>query len=256
MKRLFGIVVVFFVFFFAGIVMAQMDPGPYHILHKDGAVYNSDTGWMLSSPPYYGGADWVVDFTYNSQGMSILHKDGAIWNSSSGWMLSSPPYYAGSAYARAMEYLRDVRGCWAMAIVEYNTKYDPGEGVYELQREPLQFPSIYLNIQNQYGTRFEGQVVAYNPEDTPQCQYINVEGSIDGDQFTVVMHYLEGPPGDQCDELRIVKGLVTWNDIGGRWEIKGSMIWSDTSCQVRVEDGGFGVFMAWPETVCQCPPGE
>jgi len=75
---------------------------PYRILHKDGAIYDSATGWLLTAPPYYPGTAWAVDFLYNRLGVSVLHRDGAIWNSDSGWILSNPPYYPGTDYARAL----------------------------------------------------------------------------------------------------------------------------------------------------------
>jgi hypothetical protein len=237
-----------------GTAVAQMDPGPYHILHRDGAVYNSDTGWTLSSPPYFPGADWVVDFTYNSQGMSILHKDGAIWNSSSGWILSSPPYYAGSAYAKAMEYLRDVTGCWGMSYVEYTAEYDAGEGVYELQRNSHEFPDLYIDIQNQYGTRLEGQVVGYKPMEG--CMYLDLEGTINGDHFSIVAEKIEGAPGEQCQISLNAQGVVTWNDIESRWEIKGNIVGCEVWCDQGNPTGFFGVFVAWPETTCTCPPPD
>jgi len=74
----------------------------YAILHRDGAIYNSDTNWNLS--PYYPGTAWVADMEFNdSGGYVLLHKDGALWRSSGGWLLTTPPYYPGTDYARALE---------------------------------------------------------------------------------------------------------------------------------------------------------
>lgn len=74
----------------------------FAILHRDGAVYNSDTNWNYSS--YYAGTAWVVDMEFDDSGDHVLlHKDGALWRSSGGWLLTTPPYYPGSNYARALE---------------------------------------------------------------------------------------------------------------------------------------------------------
>jgi len=35
--------------------------GTYVILHKDGSLYNSATGWLLTTPPYYPGSNYAVD---------------------------------------------------------------------------------------------------------------------------------------------------------------------------------------------------
>jgi len=77
---------------------------PYRILHKDGAIYDSVSGWITTSPPYYPGTAWAVDFLYNSQGVNVLHRDGAVWNELYGWNVNAPPYYPGTDYARALDY--------------------------------------------------------------------------------------------------------------------------------------------------------
>jgi len=77
--------------------------GPYRILHKQGAIYNTDTGWTMTTPPYYPGSNWTVDMVSDSQGVTILHKDGALWQEVGGWDMSTPPYYPGSAYAQALD---------------------------------------------------------------------------------------------------------------------------------------------------------
>jgi hypothetical protein len=104
MKKWIGCLVAFVALLVAGAAVAQMDSGPYHILHKDGAIYNSDTGWIVTTPPYYPGTDWAADFLYSPEGVSILHRDGALWNESSGWIVTAPPYYPGTGYARALNY--------------------------------------------------------------------------------------------------------------------------------------------------------
>lgn len=75
----------------------------YVILHKDGAIYDSATGWLLTAPPYYPGTNYAVDLKLGQGGYVLLHKDGAVWSSSGGWTLTAPPYYPGTAYARALE---------------------------------------------------------------------------------------------------------------------------------------------------------
>jgi hypothetical protein len=75
----------------------------YVILHKDGAIYDSATGWLVTTPPYYPGTTWAVDMKLSGSGYVILHKDGAIWSTSAGWVMTTPPYYAGSNYARALQ---------------------------------------------------------------------------------------------------------------------------------------------------------
>ena len=75
----------------------------YVILHKDGAIYDSATGWLLTAPPYYPGTNYAVDLKLGQGGYVLLHRDGAVWSSSGGWTLTAPPYYPGTAYARALE---------------------------------------------------------------------------------------------------------------------------------------------------------
>jgi hypothetical protein len=84
-------------------LVGAVEAASYKILHKEGAVYDSVDGWVLSTPPYYAGNDWAVDFAYTPDGLVMLHKDGSIWNQTDGWILTTPPYYPGSAYARAIE---------------------------------------------------------------------------------------------------------------------------------------------------------
>jgi len=78
------------------------------ILHKDGAVWFSDTGWELGTPPYYPGTEYARDLEPHPNGSyGILHKDGALWISTDGWELGTPPYYAGTEYARKAKLLPD-----------------------------------------------------------------------------------------------------------------------------------------------------
>lgn len=254
-KRWFAGMVVCLAVLLASAAVAQMDPGPFHILHKQGAIYNSNTGWNLSTPPYYPGSDWAVDFVYNSQGVSILHRDGAVWNSDTGWNLNTPPYFAGTAYARALEYLRDVTGCWGMQMTQFETHLDGTVGAYVLDRDLIEYPYVYFEVEWQTGTRFGGTMVYYDGEECDD--EILFEGTIIGDHFTAVAHNLEGEAGvDQCEVLDIITGLVFWNDAETRWEVKGSIVGADVECDATNEAGFFGAFIAWPETICECPPPE
>lgn len=99
MQKLIAVLVFLMVIVAAGMGWAE----PYRILHKDGAIYNTDTGWNLNTPPYYPGNDWAVDLVADSEGVTILHKDGAMWNDTGGWDMSTPPYYPGSNYAQALD---------------------------------------------------------------------------------------------------------------------------------------------------------
>ncbi|RLF53479.1 MAG: hypothetical protein DRN28_07000, partial [Thermoplasmata archaeon] len=100
--------------------------GPVYILHRDGAVWNSDTGWDLNTPPYYADSDYARDLEFKPSGSyTILHKKGALWNSVSGWFTDTPPYYPDSDYARDMEYRNDE----AYVILHKDgAVYDSGSG--------------------------------------------------------------------------------------------------------------------------------
>jgi len=87
----------------------------YVILHKDGAIWSSETEWNVSTPPYYPNSSYAVDIKYMADGSyTILHTDGALWNSETGWNLSTPPYYPGSAYAVELERISEsaTGGLW------------------------------------------------------------------------------------------------------------------------------------------------
>jgi len=74
------------------------------ILHKDGALWNSVTGWTISTPPYYPGTAYAVDLEYRANGSYlILHKDGAVYDSATNWRMTTPPYYPGTAWAVDLE---------------------------------------------------------------------------------------------------------------------------------------------------------
>jgi len=133
------------------IVAARGWAAPYHILHKDGAIYDSETGWIVSTPPYYPGIDWAVDFLYDpDDGNKILHRDGAVWSEGSGWIITAPPYYPGTGYARALDSTTiygqndnnsgNGYGVWGFASAASGTNYGvvgssastSGRGVYGL----------------------------------------------------------------------------------------------------------------------------
>ena len=85
-----------------GLLSAQRCEG-VTILHRDGAIWSSDSGWVLTTPPYYPGTSYAMDIAYRADGTyGILHTDGAIWDSSRGWLMDAPPYYPGTAYAQAL----------------------------------------------------------------------------------------------------------------------------------------------------------
>jgi len=73
------------------------------ILHQDGALWSSETGWEVTTPPYYPGTGYARDLELLADGYLILHRDGAIYDSATGWIVTTPPYYPGTAYARDLE---------------------------------------------------------------------------------------------------------------------------------------------------------
>jgi hypothetical protein len=83
----------------------QFKPGGtyYVILHRDGALWSSDTGWTTTTPPYYPGTDYARGLEQVGSKYIILHKDGAIYDSMDGWYTASPPYYPGTGYAVGLE---------------------------------------------------------------------------------------------------------------------------------------------------------
>jgi hypothetical protein len=255
MKRWFtGMVVVCAaVLLLAGAAVAQMNPGPFHILHKYGQVYDSASGTFdLSGKVVALSPDgWAVDFVYNSQGASILHRYGGVWTTSSGWDLSA--HFAGIDYARALEYLRDLTGCWGLQITEFETHYDGTVTAYVLDRDMAEYPLAYILVEWQTGTRFGGTIVYYEGEEEG-CDEIPFEGTIIGDHFTAVAHNTESYDDTTCEVLDIITGLVFWNDDDERWELKGFYGGADLECNTGGEAGFFGAFIAWPETSCVCPP--
>jgi len=87
----------------SGLILSTPPCEGMSILHRDGAVWSSDTGWELTMPPYYPGTSYAIDIKYRADGTyGILHTDGAIWDSSRGWLMNMPPYYPGTGYAMAL----------------------------------------------------------------------------------------------------------------------------------------------------------
>jgi len=233
------------VFLVAGVAAAQMDAGPYHILHKKGAIYDSDTGWNLNTPPYYAGSDWAVDFIYNSQGVSILHRDGAIWNETAGWDMTV--YYPTSDYATALEYLRDLTGCWNVRSAIWDFwESDPGTigGDHEYRDETEQ----YILITDQVGTRIYGQTCEWVGEGW-ECDLF--EGTVIGDHVTIVQHNSDA----EGDRITTFVGLVFWDETRGCWALKGNCTGTDL-IDVGGEAGGFGGFEAWKGLPCPPPDPE
>jgi hypothetical protein len=78
---------------------------PIHIiLHRDGAIWSSETGWDVSAPPYYPGTDYARALELREDASyAILHRDGAIYDSATGWLTTSPPYYPGTTWAVDMK---------------------------------------------------------------------------------------------------------------------------------------------------------
>jgi len=241
--------------------------GPFNILHKDGAIYNSTAGWNMATPPYYAGKAWAVDFTYTCEGVSILHQDGAIWNATAGWNMATPPYYAGSGYARAVEYVRDLTGCWGLEWFQWETVIDQDETNYDLEKQYIYYPFIHAQVTQQIGTRLFGQAVVYEQSGPygPECQYLPFEGTVIGDHVTIFVGeygYAVPVEGSQYDLERIkltLVGLVFWDDEDAEWEIRGSFVGTELPPPGSLEptcteNGRWGSFNMWPEEVCDCPP--
>jgi len=119
----------------------------YVILHKDGALWNSTTGWLTATSHYYPGTAYARALKLWGNGIYlilhkegayflglaglglwttttppyypgnawavdvlpgvILHQDGALWYAATGWVMTTPPYYPGTAYARDLEVRAD-----------------------------------------------------------------------------------------------------------------------------------------------------
>jgi hypothetical protein len=77
----------------------------YVILHRDGALWSSATGWDTATPPYYPGTAYAQALKlWENGGYLLLHRDGAYIVGLLGlglgvWNTSSPPYYPGTPWA-------------------------------------------------------------------------------------------------------------------------------------------------------------
>jgi len=238
----------------AGASVAQppvLDPGPFHILHKQGAIYNSNTGWNLSTLPYYPGSDWAVDFVYNSQGVSILHRDGAVWNSDTGWNLNTPPYFAGTAYAKALEYLRDVEGCWCLESTGWwiarDGETEEGSGVYFLVGNLFggQYPYKFLEITNQIGTRIYGRMCTWD-FDSSSWECDNMQGTVTGDNIN-----FGGQTTDGTTWVISGIGIFFDNGQGLGTQISGVCLKTHLPYDFLTEKGSYTIFHAW-RNGCVC----
>ncbi|MBW2040051.1 MAG: hypothetical protein JRI46_10765, partial [Deltaproteobacteria bacterium] len=70
---------------------------------KDGALWSTSGGWVLTTPPYYSGTGYALALELLENGYLILHKEGAIYDSVNGWNMNTPPYYPGTEYAVDLE---------------------------------------------------------------------------------------------------------------------------------------------------------
>jgi YD repeat-containing protein len=77
----------------------------YDILYHDGALWRSDTGWVLASPPYEARSWYALDLEIKEDDINylILRKDGARYDSQTGWILDSPPCDPGTDWALDLE---------------------------------------------------------------------------------------------------------------------------------------------------------
>ncbi|MBW2040052.1 MAG: hypothetical protein JRI46_10770 [Deltaproteobacteria bacterium] len=253
MKRCLGGLVIVLVVLVAGVALAQMPAGPYNILHQEGAIYNSDTGWNLSTPPYYPGTAWAVDFIYNSEGVSILHTDGAIWNTTTGWNIATPPYYAGTGYAKALEYLRDLTGCWCLNLMEFEFWESPPGDPFQGEFYAEEYPELALEITDQIGTRLYGTLYRWDYDDRThewELEEQSLEGTVLGD-FVYLAYHVSGAEEEYGGTF---DGVIFWNEVEEYWEIKGSLI--GTGMDTEENWGMFANTMAWKGTGCECPPPQ
>ena len=67
------------------------------------ALWSTDGGWILTTPPYDPGSDYARALELVGSKYIILHKDGSVYDSVDGWNMDTPSYYPGSGYARDLE---------------------------------------------------------------------------------------------------------------------------------------------------------
>jgi len=254
MKRWFAGLIVFLVLLPAGAVIAlAVPPSPYHILHRDGAIYDPHTGWVTSAPPYYPGTDYAVDFLYRAAGpFVILHRDGAIYDSEYGW--DSTHYYPGTNYARALEYIVDLSGCWCASTGDWTVT--PGNAAHHVAG----YPGAYVTITQTDRT----MTVQY-------CEWTGVVWEcedVGGTQFGNHIVLSAGDPGgaNSCSWTDNLAGQYYWDYTADCYGIVLSRVKSDFVCQgssLGQEQGEFGVVSmkqkyysggAW--VPCVCPPPD
>jgi len=265
MKKIcFACMVVMVVVLLAGAAVAQTALG-FQILHKAGGIYHYDTGWELSTPPYYPGTDWAVDFMYGPMGAVILHRDGAIWESGTGWNMNTPPYYPGSDYARALTALKDLSGCWCA----YSGGWRIWEGVELTPDEEyvihgdhhfIAYPGAYAVV-TQTGSTLTVNYCEWD-DDIMDYECKVLSGSLIGNQ--IVIPQGDSPAPNACSWGHELVGSFFWHPGRSEFGIQLASVQSDYFCQgaaVGGEKGEFGVITLWQRyfdgetwVPCVCPP--
>jgi hypothetical protein len=258
----------------AGVVMANGPPPPsppFRILHRAGAIYEAGTGWNYQA--FNTGilsGDWAVDFLYGPTGPSILHKYGAIWTTD-GWDYGG--FLAGNDYARALQALPDLSGCWcayhgSWRIWRGNPVGIEGSPPYNIIGDHYSsgYPVLYVKI-TQTGTLL---LVSHCSWDDDAGDYV-----CDDVYCTLGMTHIVcqtgGPPADpnDCSWGHELVGGYFWDpEHGGEsgdFGIQLALVQSDMYCQGSgVACGEFGVITLWRSWYdydgetwqdCVCAPG-
>jgi hypothetical protein len=259
MKRWFAGLLVFLLILLAGAAIAlAAPPSPYHVLHKEGAVYDPHDGWNMNTPPWYPGNDWAVDFLYRPGGpFAILHRDGAIYDSEYGWNVSTPPYYPGTSYAKALEYVVELSGCWCAATGGWHFSMS-NVGLLQGGHSVTGYPNEYVTItQNNRNITVQNCVwtgAAYECEEAG--------GTVFGNHIILSA----GSPGgaNSCSWSHDLVGQYWWDYTADCFGIELARIQSDYVCQgtsAGLEEGQFGVvslkqkYLSGETWVpCVCPP--
>jgi hypothetical protein len=227
-------------------------PSPYHVLHRDGAINDVNSGWITSAPPYYPGTDYAVDFLFRAGGpYAILHRDGAIYDSEYGWDLRF--YYPGLNYARALEYLAELSGCWCASDAGWNlTK------TVSPQHHAEGYPNAYVTI-----TQDNRLLTVHH------CSWNGAAfecGDVAGTEFGNQIVLTAGDPGgaNSCSWTENLAGQSYWDYTADCYGMLLSRVRSDYYCagsSANQEEGEFGVISlkqkyyngsAW--VPCVCPP--